>query len=59
MEHCETCRSYKEKEPLDTERNHTVVGRCKKRAPVAGVGFPYVFPRDEACGDYRPDEEKV
>lgn len=55
---CATCMHYFEKVPLNTDRNYTTVGRCRRHAPVADIGYPVVFPTD-SCGDYKMDEEKV
>lgn len=55
---CKTCKFYVEKIPTNTEKNYTIVGRCRRNAPSAGEGYPAVFP-DDWCGQYRIDENKV
>lgn len=59
MEHCKTCKWYTEKVPLDTNRNYTEIGRCKKNAPVVGEGYPTVYPNDDRCGAFKVDENKI
>jgi hypothetical protein len=55
---CKSCIHYVEKVPTDDTRNHTIIGRCRRHAPVCQEGYPVVYPSDW-CGDYRMDEEKV
>ncbi len=42
---CQTCRFY---EPKMTQ----AIGRCRKRAPKVGKGWPVVYPADW-CGDHK------
>ncbi len=55
---CKTCKFYVEKTPSDDTKNHMVVGRCRRSAPLAGEGFPMTDPKGW-CGQYRVDEDKV
>jgi hypothetical protein len=55
---CKTCISFVEKVPTDTNKTYTVIGRCRHHAPIAGFGYPAVYP-DDYCGDYKPDENKL
>lgn len=58
MHACEQCKFYKAEEPTEVKKSHTIVGRCRRSAPVAGVGYPYVYP-DDWCGEWKPDENKL
>jgi hypothetical protein len=55
---CKTCVSYIEKETIEDGNTHTIIGRCRKNAPVVGKGFPTVYP-DDWCGDHKLDADKI
>lgn len=55
---CQTCQWYVEKVPLDNNRTYTIIGRCRKNAPIVGEGYPAVFPNDW-CGAYKIDENSI
>ena len=55
---CKTCKYFIEEDPVDVERTYTIVGRCRRHAPVSGVGYPEVYP-NEGCGDHKVDENRV
>ena len=55
---CQKCMHYVPKLPTDTTRNYTMIGRCRRHAPVCQEGYPVVYPTD-FCGDFRMDEDKV
>jgi hypothetical protein len=55
---CKTCIWYVEKPATDETKNHTIIGRCRKNAPVVGEGYATVFPTD-FCGQYKMDENKI
>lgn len=33
--------------------------RCKRHAPVAGYGYPMVYPYDLSCGDLKPTKKSM
>ena len=47
---CATCIWYAPKGPK--------LGRCRRHAPVADLGYPPVFPADW-CGDHKLDEARL
>jgi len=51
MMKCKTCMWFMEKGKAD-------FGRCRRRAPVVGEGYPAVFSNDW-CGDHKIDERKL
>jgi len=56
---CKKCMFFIEKEPTPIpEKAYTVVGRCRRHAPITQEGYPVVFPADW-CGDFKLDENKV
>jgi hypothetical protein len=57
---CRSCDAYVEKPPIgaDVADSYTEIGRCRRNAPVAGKGFPEVFPTDGCC-EHKTDENKI
>jgi hypothetical protein len=55
---CRYCVAYVEKKPIDTSKTYTVIGRCRRHAPVVQEGYPVVFP-DDWCCDFKMDENKI
>jgi hypothetical protein len=55
---CSKCIHFLEKLPAVTERTYTIIGRCRRHAPMANEGFPVVFANDW-CGDFKLDENQV
>ena len=63
---CATCMWWVAKVPMESETvdesvdttRKPVLGRCRKRAPLADKGFAPTFENDW-CGDHRLDENKL
>jgi len=49
---CSTCMFFVE---IASDNEVAPNGRCRRHAPVAGLGYPSVKP-DEWCGDHKLDE---
>jgi len=48
-----------EKEPKKpSSKTYTIIGRCRRNAPIVQVGYPTTYP-DDWCGDHKLDEEKI
>lgn len=52
---CATCIHFVDKDPIEGE---TVLGRCRRHAPVVQEGYPVVFLNDW-CGDHKLDENAM
>lgn len=56
---CEHCMFWVEKVPKRaTGKNYTIIGRCRRNAPVVEKGYPTSYP-DDWCGEFKMDEEKI
>jgi len=39
-------------------KQYSVIGRCRKNAPIVLEGWPPTYP-DDWCGEHKLDEEKI
>ena len=54
---CATCMWWVIKDS-NTQLSAPKLGRCRKRAPIVGEGWPATFGNDW-CGDHKLDEEQA
>jgi hypothetical protein len=50
---CGSCMFF---QPITRDGDEAPNGRCRRRAPISGLGYPSVDPISDWCGEHKLDE---